>query len=135
MIQEPNSQAGHPAATPVPSQANPPHRILVEEHDDDIRRLNTEVLIRVVHHLNAAEDGAVGRDSLPQGRHGVRIEHHPRTEGRVVEGLAGDYLSKVATASPKAQKRDNTFSKSRDTHEDRGTRQMKTTHNSQTLPH
>jgi len=40
---------------------------------------------------------------------------------------------KEATSSPKYQKRDNTFSKSRDTHEDRGTRQMKTTHNSQTF--
>jgi len=40
---------------------------------------------------------------------------------------------KAATPSPKSQKRDNTFSKSRDTHEDRGTRQMKTTHNSQTF--
>jgi len=40
---------------------------------------------------------------------------------------------KEATPSPKPQKRDNIFSKSRDTHEDRGTRQMKTTHNAQTL--
>jgi hypothetical protein len=38
--------------------------------------------------------------------------------------------------NPKAatpQKRDNTFSKSRDMYEDRGSRQMKTTHNSQTF--
>jgi hypothetical protein len=42
---------------------------------------------------------------------------------------------KSATAKPTSQKRDNTFSQSRDTREDRGTRQMKTTHNSQTLPH
>ena len=40
---------------------------------------------------------------------------------------------KVAASSPKSQKRDNIFSKSRDTREDRGIRQMKTTHNSQTL--
>jgi hypothetical protein len=39
----------------------------------------------------------------------------------------------AATPSTKSQKRDNIFSKSRDTHEDRGTRQMKTTHKSQTL--
>ena len=37
--------------------------------------------------------------------------------------------------SPKAAKRDNIFSKSRDTREDRGTREMKTSHNAQTLPH
>jgi hypothetical protein len=42
---------------------------------------------------------------------------------------------KEATPSPKSQKRDNTFSQSRDTREDRGTREMKTTHNSQTIPH
>jgi hypothetical protein len=40
-----------------------------------------------------------------------------------------------ATSSPKPQKRDNIFSKSRDTREDRGSRQMKTTHNSQTFTH
>ncbi len=38
-------------------------------------------------------------------------------------------------ANPKPPKRDNTFSKSRDTREDRGMRQAKTMHNSQTLPH
>jgi len=36
-------------------------------------------------------------------------------------------------ANPKAKKRGNIFSKSRDTREDRGTREMKTTHNSQTF--
>jgi hypothetical protein len=40
---------------------------------------------------------------------------------------------KAANPSPKSQKRDNIFSKSRDTREDRGTREMKTTHNSQTF--
>jgi hypothetical protein len=37
--------------------------------------------------------------------------------------------------TPKAEKRDNTFSKSRDTREDRGARQMKTSHNPQTFSH
>jgi hypothetical protein len=37
-----------------------------------------------------------------------------------------------STASPKPPKRDNTFSKSRDVREDRGTREMKTSHNDQT---
>ena len=36
---------------------------------------------------------------------------------------------------PKPEKRDNTFSKSRDTREDRGARQMKTSRNAQTFPH
>ena len=42
---------------------------------------------------------------------------------------------KAATPGPKSQKRGNIFSKSRDTREDRGSRQMKTTHNPQTFPH
>jgi hypothetical protein len=40
-----------------------------------------------------------------------------------------------AAATPKPPKRDNTFSKSRDMREDRGTREMKTSHNSQSFPH
>ena len=37
--------------------------------------------------------------------------------------------------SAKPQKRENTFSKSRDTREDRGARKMKTAHNPQTFLH
>ena len=43
--------------------------------------------------------------------------------------------AKEAAANQKPQKRDNTFSKSRDTREDRGARQMKTSHNPQTFTH
>jgi len=43
--------------------------------------------------------------------------------------------AKEALPSQKPQKRDNIFSQSRDTREDRDTRQMKTTHKSQTFPH
>jgi hypothetical protein len=39
----------------------------------------------------------------------------------------------AAASNLKPQKRDNIFSKSRDTREDRATRQIKTKHNSQTL--
>ncbi len=46
-------------------------------------------------------------------------------------------VTKTSTAAPKAKapKRDNIFSKSRDTREDRGARQMKTAKNSQTFSH
>jgi hypothetical protein len=37
--------------------------------------------------------------------------------------------------SGKAPRRDNIFSKSRDTHEDRGTREMKTSHNARSFSH
>lgn len=40
-----------------------------------------------------------------------------------------------AVAVPKPEKRANTFSKSRDTREDRGARQMKTAQSPQTFPH
>ena len=42
---------------------------------------------------------------------------------------------RAATPGSKPQKRDNIFSKSRDTREDRGSRQVKNTHSSQTFPH
>jgi hypothetical protein len=38
-----------------------------------------------------------------------------------------------AKSNPKPKKRDNIFSRSRDTREDRGTREMKTSHNDQTF--
>jgi hypothetical protein len=37
------------------------------------------------------------------------------------------------SSAPKSKKRDNIFSKSRDLREDRGTREMKTSHNDQTF--
>ena len=40
-----------------------------------------------------------------------------------------------AVTPPKSKTRDNIFSRSRDTREDRGSRQMKTSHNSQTFSH
>jgi hypothetical protein len=40
-----------------------------------------------------------------------------------------------AAAIPKPPKRDNTFSQSRDTREDRGTREMKTSRNARSFPH
>jgi hypothetical protein len=41
----------------------------------------------------------------------------------------------ISNTTPITQKRDNTFSKSRDLREDRGTRQMKTKHNAKAFPH
>jgi hypothetical protein len=38
-------------------------------------------------------------------------------------------------ANPKSEKRDNIFSKSRDIREDRGTREMNTSHNAQSFQH
>lgn len=43
--------------------------------------------------------------------------------------------AETAASMVKPPKRDNVFSKSRDTREDRGTREMKNTNNSRTLSH
>ena len=43
--------------------------------------------------------------------------------------------SEAAVPAAKSPKRDNVFSKSRDTREDRGSRQMKNTKSSQTFSH
>jgi hypothetical protein len=56
---------------------------------------------------------------FPQTLHRLRVQ--------------ADAVAGAAASNPKPQKRDNTFSKSRDTREDRATRQIKTTHRSQTL--
>jgi hypothetical protein len=42
---------------------------------------------------------------------------------------------KADVPGPKSKKRDNIFSKSRDTREDRGERKIKTSNNAQTFPH
>ena len=44
-------------------------------------------------------------------------------------------VAPVVIADSKPTKRDNIFSQSRDTREDRGSRQMKNSHNAQTFPH
>jgi hypothetical protein len=52
---------------------------------------------------------------------------------KAIHRLRPTPMATVATA--KSKKRDDIFSKSRDTREDRGTREMKTSHNAQTFSH
>jgi DNA-binding response OmpR family regulator len=58
------SPACRPPSAPGQCQPAPRQRILVVEDDDDIRRLNTEALIRHGYQVDAAEDGAVAWDAL-----------------------------------------------------------------------
>ena len=53
-----------PAAAQVSAGAVPIHRILVVDDDPSLRLLITRTLIRVGHHVDAAEDGAVAWDIL-----------------------------------------------------------------------
>ena len=74
---------------------------------------------------------------------GKQINHQPKNSGLIfmnkpsVSQQALHHMqrkAREAIPSPKPQKRDNTFSKSRDNREDRDTRQTKTDQ-SQTFPH
>jgi hypothetical protein len=69
---------------------------------------------------------AMGKPAAtPQSPVFPQMLHRLRPNADAVAGAAG--------SNPKSKKRDNTFSKSRDTREDRATRQIKTKHNAQTL--
>jgi hypothetical protein len=57
----------------------------------------------------------------------------PKHEAPVFENKVRQRRSGKAVTPPKGKTRDNIFSKSRDTREDRSARQMKTSHSSQTL--
>jgi len=50
--------------TPLCSQSNPPHRILVVEDDAAIRRLNAEMLLSCGYEVDVAADGAAGWEAL-----------------------------------------------------------------------
>jgi len=58
------SQAQEPAGASFQPHTNPLRRILVVEDDQDIRCLNTELLMLSGYHVRAAEDGAAAWDAL-----------------------------------------------------------------------
>lgn len=63
------------------------------------------------------------------------IKLAPNPPAQVFEIAIRQRGAKSSAPNPKPEKRDNIFSKSRDTREDRGARQMKTAQNSQTFTH
>jgi DNA-binding response OmpR family regulator len=75
------SQARKPTVTPYQSQLNP--RILVVDDDDDIRRLNTEVLAGSGYKVDAAADGAVAWDTLQLNSYDLLLTDHdmPKVTG------------------------------------------------------
>ena len=64
MKEEESSPTGGSASTPVRSHTDQPQRILVVEDDEEMRRLNTDVLSRSGYEVDAVEDGAVAWDFL-----------------------------------------------------------------------
>ena len=75
--------AGSPASSPLPLQTRSTHRILVAEDNDDMRRLNSEVLIDSGYHVDAAEDGAVAWDALQLNRYDLVVtdQNMPKVTG------------------------------------------------------
>jgi hypothetical protein len=71
--------------------------------------------------------------SIRKSAEAPRTPVFPQTLHRMRTNPAA--IAREAAPGPKPQKRDNIFSKSRDTREDRSARQMKTSHNPQTFPH
>jgi DNA-binding response OmpR family regulator len=66
-------QSGEPASTSVQYQANLRHRILVVDHDRDIRLLYADALSRPGYYVDAAEDGAAGWEALQVNRYNLLI--------------------------------------------------------------
>jgi DNA-binding response OmpR family regulator len=58
------SQAGKPVGEPLEYQMSLSHRVLVVEDDEDIRRLNVEVLVGSGYEVDAAADGAAAWEAL-----------------------------------------------------------------------
>lgn len=57
-------EADSPETLRLEIQTSSPHRILVVDDDDDIRSLNTEVLINYGYDVDAAEDGELAWTAL-----------------------------------------------------------------------
>jgi hypothetical protein len=62
-----------------------------------------------------------------------RIKSAPQSQAAVFPKTLHTLRPNPEAATTKSKKRDNIFSKSRDVREDRGTREMKTSHNDQTF--
>ena len=71
------------AASPVPCQRGPSHRILVVDDESTIRMLLTAVLTNSGYHVESAEDGAVAWEALQAKPYDLLITDHnmPKISG------------------------------------------------------
>ena len=76
MKQNRTTHAGEPGSTPLRSQTDPPHRILVVDEDRDLRQLYAEALAGPAYHVDAAEDGATAWEALKTNRYHLLITEH-----------------------------------------------------------
>jgi len=70
-------------STRLPSQTNPPQRILVVDDESSVRQLSTEVLIHSGYDVDVAEDGAVAWQALNTESYDLLITDHnmPKVTG------------------------------------------------------
>lgn len=66
------------------NRLNPHQRILVVDDDEDLRRLNTELLANSGYRVDAAPDGALAWDSLRNNSYDLLLTDHdmPKMSGR-----------------------------------------------------
>jgi DNA-binding response OmpR family regulator len=90
------SQTGGLNGTPFEIPPDPRHRILVAEDDNDIRRLNTEVLAGSGYKVDAAADGAIAWDTLQHSHYDLLVTDYnmPRMSG--VELLLKLHAARIA---------------------------------------
>jgi two-component system OmpR family response regulator len=89
----PNEAAAHLAG---PAATIPPHRILVVEDDETIRRLNAEVLTHCGYHVDAAADGAAAWDTLQRNRYDLLVTDNDMPEVSGVELLHKLHAAHIA---------------------------------------
>jgi len=77
------SQIAEPVGEPQQHYANASKRILVVDDDEDIRRLNTEVLSCSGYEVDAAEDGSVAWDALQSSSYDLLVTDNgmPKVSG------------------------------------------------------
>jgi DNA-binding response OmpR family regulator len=96
MTDKETSQVGEPASAPPQRKPNPRQRILVVEDDDDIRRLNAEVLICSGYKVDAAADGAVAWDILQLNTYDLLVTDHNMPKLSGVELLKKLHAARMA---------------------------------------
>jgi CheY-like chemotaxis protein len=74
-------------------QPNPRQRILVVDDEQDIRRVNSEVLIYCGYHVDAAEDGALAWDALQLNNYDLLI-----TDNNMPKVTGLELLEKIRAA-------------------------------------
>jgi two-component system OmpR family response regulator len=90
------SQAGEPDGVPLQREPSPPHRILVVEDDDEIRRLSAELLVDSGYHVDAAEDGAVAWDALQRNSYDLLVTDNNMPKVSGVELLKKLHAARMA---------------------------------------